>query len=144
MLHFVIERCGKVCKQLPIGCLKTKRIALYWSLNKLRQKAEKHLLNYCYNYFTMENKTSFKLDSFIIWFCDTFCRITYPYRIKLMWYPLSTSEWPWLRLNRQSFYRYWKQQIVPTDGYQFGSIGKLIRSVSIVQVAYWYLDTFPY
>ena len=30
---------------------------------------------------------------------------------------LCTSECTWLWLNRQSFYHYWKQQLVPTDRY---------------------------
>ena len=48
------------------------------------------------------------------------------------------------RLNRQSFYRNRKRQLVPIDRYRFPSIGKLIGSVSHDRVAYRYLDAFPY
>ena len=47
-------------------------------------------------------------------------------------------------LNRQSFYRNRKRQLVPIDRYRFRSIGKLIGSVSHDRVAYRYLDAFPY
>ena len=51
---------------------------------------------------------------------------------------------PQLRLNQQSFYRYRKRQLVPTDRYRGRYIGKLIGSVSVDRVAYRYLDAFPY
>ena len=41
---------------------------------------------------------------------------------------LFTSEWPRLRLDQQSYYRYRKRQLVPTDWYRFWYIGKLIAS----------------
>ena len=48
-----------------------------------------------------------------------------------------------LQLNRQSFYRNQKRQLVPIDRYQFQSIRKLIGSVSHDRVPYQYLDAFP-
>lgn len=46
---------------------------------------------------------------------------------------LSTSERIWLRLNWQSFYHYWKWQLVPTNNwYPFQSIEKLIGSIFLL------------
>ena len=47
----------------------------------------------------------------------------------------------WLRLNRQSFYRNRKLQLVPTD--RLRAIGKLIGSVSHDRVPYRYLEALP-
>ena len=48
-----------------------------------------------------------------------------------------------LCINRQSFYRNRKRQLVPTDRYRFRTIGKLIGSVSHDRVPYRYLDALP-
>lgn len=46
---------------------------------------------------------------------------------------LSTSERIWLWVNWQSFYHYWKWQLVPTNNwYPFQSIEKLIGSIFLL------------
>ena len=152
--YILLEQRGKVCKQLPIGWQKTKRrTALYTSSNKLKRQKNiywsiviiislwrtKQVLKTgpAATQAILLSEMTLSLFGFVtclqnhIFFtdkCDT---------------PLSTSECIWLRLNRQSFYHYQKQQLVPTDGYWFRTIGKLIRSISHDRVAYRYLDAFP-
>ena len=92
-------------------------------------KAKKHLLNYCYNIISLwRTKQVLKTGS-----AATQAILLSEMTLSLFGFvtclqnhisftdkcdtPLSTSECIWLRLNRQSFCHYQKQQLVPTDRY---------------------------
>ena len=128
-----------LCKTLKITCRHAS--------NQQTRNTTYRNIQYCYLLWSRRKVQSIEItlewnDSFIIWFCDT---LHFIYQIK--YYDDDTYEHRnvnWLRLNRQSFYRNRKRQLVPIDRYRFRSIGKLIGSVSHDRVPYRYLDALPY